>query len=229
MMTSTIASSRTFMPSGMHEGTRSRLGGLPTRCLQIRKKREARGLAHSSRRGTAGMRSAASSQTIFWYRSCSPTKTGDGGSVTSFRGCRRKRRSNPDARAARRRCLLIGRRRHLRTDRRHGKRIGGGGGHGTKCRDRRKQLHQDHQQDDWNKTFQPPTHYLPPIDEALTNTRQNNCRAMKTHSRVNTPLRSNARLNQGTNRSSSNSAVRNILVQCGFLGAGLRLTPTTRI
>ena len=50
---------------------------------------------------------------------------------------------------------------HFRTDRRHIEGIGYGVSDNTKCRDRRKQLHQYREQHDWNKDFQPPSHDLP--------------------------------------------------------------------
>src|SRR5258708_20725172 len=55
--------------------------------------------------------------------------------------------------------ILGGRR--LRTDRRQIEGIGYGVGDHAKCRDRRKQLHYDREQHDWNELFQSPSHDFP--------------------------------------------------------------------
>ena len=46
-------------------------------------------------------------------------------------------------------------------DRRHIERIGDGVSDHAKCRDRCNELHQNRQQHDWNKYFQPPPHDFP--------------------------------------------------------------------
>ena len=85
-------------------------------------------------------------------------------------------------RMRRRRILLVGRGRHVGTDRSRVERIGRGVSDNAKRRDRRKQLHQHHQQDDWNKTLQPPTHRILRSTSPCPNIGTGGCRDQEGHS-----------------------------------------------
>ncbi len=65
-------------------------------------------------------------------------------------------------RAVRRHCVTVFGLGHARTDRGHVKRIGNGVGDSAHRTDRRNQLHQNGKHDDWNQSFQPPSHFFTP-------------------------------------------------------------------